>query len=241
MSGPIDPRSALARAGQALKFWTDRQSVISNNLANANTAGFKGDEVFARLLDEATLGAEATTDFRPGDVVHTGRDLDVALETEGFFLVDTPAGTRLTRNGGFVITGNLLTDMNGNPVLGSRGPVEIPEGELVAGAPIDINQQGTVTVGDLPVDTLRIVRPSNVDGLEKEEGSLFRATAALTRDVPLEDRRVIQGALEESNVNSVETMVDMLDVQRSYRSVERTIRVMDEVMDTITSRLGRVS
>ena len=231
----IDPRSAMARAGQALKYWSDRQSVLSNNLANVNTAGFKGDQVFARLLDDATMASESVTNHGRGSVVPTGRALDIALEGGGFFMVQTPQGSRLTRNGGLTIIDQVLTDMNGNAMLGTRGPIELPEGE------VEINPQGTVLVDGQVVDQLRIVEPADLQSLEHEAGGFFRVTGTVTQDLAREDIRITQGALEESNVNSIEAMVDMLEVQRSYRSVERTIRVMDDVMSTVTTRLGRIS
>ncbi len=238
-AGPIDPRSAMARAGQALKYWTDRQAVLSNNLANVNTAGFKGDDVFARLLDEATLTAEQTTDHRAGSLTVTGRELDIALETPGFFVVDTPQGERLTRNGGLTVLDGVLTDMNGNAILGSRGPIEVLQ-EQFEGR-VEIATDGTVRVDDVVVDTLRVVSPTDPGAMEKEAGSLFNPGGAFPQELAPEEIRIVQGSLEESNVNSVEAMVDLLEVQRSYRSVERTIRVMDEVMATVTTRLGRIS
>lgn len=234
MSGP-DPRSALSRAGNALKFWETRQNVISNNLANVNTAGFKGERVFARLLGEATLAPEGGTDFQRGSLTETGRQLDLALESPGFFVVDTEAGQRLTRNGGFQIRNDILTDGAGNPVLGHRGQIELPPGNLT------ITREGFVQVDGVQVDRLRIVEPAREDALEHEEGSRFNVAASPLRELPLEEIRLVQGALEESNINPVSAMVEMLEVQRSFQSVERTIRTLDDVMATVTSRLGRLS
>lgn len=234
MSGP-DPRSALSRAGHALKFWETRQNVISNNLANVNTAGFKGERVFARLLGEASLAAEGGTDFRRGSLTETGRQLDLALESPGFFVVDTEAGPRLTRNGGFQIRDDILTDGAGNPVLGHRGRIELPPGNL------SITREGFVQVDGVQVDRLRIVEPAREDALAHEEGSRFTVDASPLRELPLEEIRLVQGALEESNINPVSAMVEMLEVQRSFQSVERTIRALDDVMATVTSRLGRLS
>jgi len=234
MSGP-DPRSALGRAGSALKFWETRQEVISNNLANVNTAGFKGERVFARLLGEATLAAEGGTDFQSGGILETGRQLDLALESSGFFMVETDRGPRLTRNGGFQIRNDVLTDGAGNPVLGTRGRIELPIGA------VEVTQDGFVQVDGAQVDRLRIVQPNQPDALVHEQGSLFSADGAPLRELPVEEVRLVQGALEESNINTVSAMVEMLDVQRSFQSVERTIRALDDVMATVTSRLGRLS
>lgn len=235
MSMGPDPRSALGRAGYALKYWEQRQSVISNNLANVNTAGFKGERVFARLLDQATMVPEAATDFQVGGLTPTGRTLDVALESDGFLVVQTPAGERLTRNGGLQIIDDVLTDAAGNPVLGHNGRIELPQGE------VEFTREGAVTVDGVYLDQLQIMLPSDPQALAHEEGSLFRFDGTRLEEVPPEKVRLAQGALEESNVNPIEAMVEMLDVQRSYQSVERTIRVMDDVMATVTARLGRVS
>jgi flagellar basal body rod protein FlgG len=231
-AGP-DPRSALGHAANALKFWDTRQEVLSNNLANVNTAGFKGERVFARLLGEATLAADAGTDFSTGSMTRTERPLDLALETEGFFVVRTPSGDRLTRNGSFQIRDDVLTEASGNPVQGQRGNIEIPFGEMV------ITREGFVQVDGVRVDQIRVVQPTGE--LEHEAGSLFRTSGAPLREVPQEEVRVLQGALEESNVNPVSAMVEMLEVQRSHQSVERTIRALDDIMVTVTTRLGRLS
>lgn len=235
MSMGPDPRSALSRAGHALKFWETRQEVLSNNLANVNTAGFKGERIFARLLDEATLAAEGTTDFQSGSLTETGRDLDLALESPGFFLVNTEQGQRMTRNGSFQIRDDVLTDAAGNAVVGHRGRIELPPGNVT------VTREGFVQVDGVEVDRLRLVLPADSSGMEHEAGGLFRPGPGPLREVKLEETRVVQGALEESNVNPVSAMVEMLEVQRSFQSVERTIRSLDDVMATVTTRLGRLS
>lgn len=236
MNGP-DPRGALGRAAQALRFWERTQSVVSNNLANVNTPGFKGERAFARLLDEASLAVETATDHRVGAVTITGRPLDIAMESDGYFVVETPAGERLTRGGGLQIIDDTLADGAGNPILGKGGRIELPP---ASGGDVRISPQGIVTVDGLLLDELRVVEPLDPQALSHEAAGLFRPDGTLTEDVVPEKIRIRQGALEESNVNPVEALVDLLDVQRSHQSVERSIRVLDDILATVTSRIGRV-
>ena len=112
---------------------------LAADLANVNTAGYKGERIstefaqrdFASVLDSAidvTLGG-VRTDFRPGPITQTGRDLDVAIEGRGFFQIETPAGTRYTRSGNFTRSSEgLLTTADGMPVMGDGGEIRLAVG-----------------------------------------------------------------------------------------------------------------
>ncbi len=91
----------LKRAGQAFRYWEQRQAAVAHNLANASSPGFKGERVFAQLLEGGGVQAAGSTDLRPGAMNGTGRPLDLALDGEGFMVVGTPAGERLVRGGSF--------------------------------------------------------------------------------------------------------------------------------------------
>lgn len=228
MSGP------LAVGAQALRYWEARQANVSNNLANVSTPGFKGQRVFARLLDDATLSAEGTPDFSSGSLSPTGRPLDVALGGEGFLTVETSDGPRWVRGGSFNLDASgVLTDAAGNPVLGEGGPIVLPPG------PVEITSEGVIRVGEADIDRLRVEWPA-------EPGTLQRAGSTMwipADGSPVEADRVQvrQGHLEESNVDPVTAMVEMIEVQRAYTAVQRSMQATDGIMQTITTEIGRVS
>lgn len=246
MSGP-DP---LARAGRALRYWETRQQALSHNLANVNTAGFKGERVFARMLDGidgdsteldgtgASRGTESTTesstDLSAGNLSGTGRPFDLAIEGDGFFQVQTEEGLRLTRNGSFQVRDGFLTDSQGNQVQGDGGPISIPEGEVT------ISSIGEISVDETSVGRIEVVRPLTTARMQRAAGGQFDAGEAGVERLDESEVSVRQGALEESNVNPVDALVEMLEIQRRYSSVERSIRVLDDITNTATTRLGRI-
>lgn len=237
---PIPGPTGMASASRALHYLERRQEVVANNLANATTDGFKAERVFGRLLDAATTPdglplAGTSTDLTSGVLRQTHNALDVAIEKEGFLVVGTPNGERFTRGGTLHLdAARRLVDANGHPLLGTRGVVTIPPD---AGGPLTIDAAGVVSVGTARLDVLRLERAAPGD-LQHEGASLFIPGASRS-DVPLEARTVRQGFVEGSNVDTIGTMVDMIDVQRAYAAVERAVRVLDEVHGTASSQIGK--
>ncbi len=219
---------------QALRYWELRQAAAANNLANVSTPGFKAERVFARLLGEASVVADSETDFSPGALTPTGRTLDVALAGDGFFVVETSDGPRWTRGGSFQLdpTGTLV-DAAGRPVLGENGALVVPPGE------VQIGGDGTVSVDGAPVGRLRIQRPAGGAVPRRAGGGDWIPTDEVA-DVPREEAQVRQGYLEDSNVDPVGALVEMIEIQRAYAAVQRSMVTADEVMQTITTQIGRV-
>jgi flagellar basal-body rod protein FlgF len=232
----VEPKG-LVNGANALRYWQARQQVVANNLANAETHGFKGERVFARLLGDNLVAPEAATDFRQGTLTPTERPLDLALEGDGFFVVQTEAGERLTRGGPMRLdeSGRIVDGM-GNVLLGEHGPMIVPQG---AGE-VAIAETGEVLVDDVAIDRLRVELPAEGTNLFHEAGALFRAEGGMT---PLEasTRRVRQGHLEASNVGTLDSMVDMINIQRAYAAVHNSLQVSDGVLDTIANQIGRLS
>ena len=227
----------LVSGANALRYWQARQQVVANNLANAETHGFKGERVFARLLGENLVAPEAATDFRQGALTPTDRPLDIALEGVGFFVVRTEAGDRLTRGGSLRLDPDgRMVDGLGNVLLGEHGPMIVPQG---AGE-IAIGEDGEVTVDGVPIDRLRVERPAEGTELFHEAGALFRAEGETTA-LKVAERRVRQGHLEASNVGTLDSMVDMINIQRAYAAVHNSLQVADGVLDTIANQIGRLS
>lgn len=225
----------LRAAAQALAYWERRQEVMANNLANVSTHGFKGERVFARLLAEQGVVPEAATDLRQGLLTSTGQPLDLALAGDGFFVVATAQGERLIRGGSMVIDGSgQIVDASGSPLLGHRGPLVLS----ALGGEVRITRDGAVEQDGHVLGQLRIVRLSEGAAFEHEAGVRFQSGEF--EPVADSERQVRQGFLEESNVSTVTAMVDMINIQRSYKSVQNSLVVMDGVLETIANRIGRI-
>lgn len=223
----------LYTAAHALHYWENRQKVAAHNLANVETSGFKAERVFARLIEESYVAAETETDFSEGKLTPTGRTLDLALEGPGFFVIETDLGERLIRGGSLRLDEiGRIVDPSGNPLLGERGEIFVPAGNL------DIDAEGIVTVDGQEIDRIRVETVPPGTEMIREGAGRFLADVEPTPIAPIE-RRVRQGYLEESNVSAIESMVELIDIQRSFAAVQRTVLVNDGVLDTIVNQIGR--
>jgi flagellar basal-body rod protein FlgF len=211
--------------------------VITNNLANANTDGFKRD--FGNILKTET-GSDTGTkiDLSPGEIVNTGNELDAALNGPGFFAIQTPNGIRYTRNGSFSLnaTGELVTK-DGMPVLNTSGStINVGRGKVA------IQDGGIVTVDRNEVATLKIVNFKDPAKLQKEGLSRFiwTGTSDGVQDVP--DLHLKSGALERSNVNAIDEMVHLMSAYREFEAVQKTLRtLMSDMSGKLVQELGKLS
>jgi flagellar basal-body rod protein FlgF len=227
------PLNGMDSAASALGYWERKQEVVANNLANVSTDGFKAQRVFATLLDGIRPEADAVTDLSTGNLKQTGGSMDVALKGAGFLVVSTPDGERYTRGGSLhEDSKHFLVDANGNQVLGNKGPMKLN------GGPIKIAADGTVTQGGQIVDVLRVENAPTGTQLAHQGDALW-VPAATKQVVAPKDREVEQGYIEESNVNSMGALIDMVAVQRSYASVQKAVTTMDSVNETITTQLAK--
>lgn len=207
---------ALTRQGGLFR----EMRVIANNIANAATTGYRQEGVIfsehvKRAGGDASLSmANANvrhTSMIQGALAQTGGRLDLAIEGDGFFLIETPAGERLTRAGNFSLSvdGDLVTN-DGFRVLDAGGaPVFIPPDA----ADPAIAADGTISIDDQPVARIGLVQPVDRNGLAREDGVMFRSEAGTA---PAPDGRVLQGFLEGANVDPVSEIARMIEVQRAY-------------------------
>lgn len=225
---------ALRKAGRAFRYWEARQEAVAHNLANASTPGFKGQRVFAKLLEGAGVEPQGAIDLRAGGLVDTGRPMDLAMDGDGFMVLETPSGERLVRGGSFQMdVTRTLVDANGNALQGESGPIMLPEGDF------EITPLGEVRVNGSTVATVRIERPTADAKLWREAGARFRLDGE-SETVERGDVKVRSGHLEESNVDPVGSLVDMIEIQRAYSALQRSVLVVDGVMDRISNDIGRV-
>ncbi len=229
-----DPTSGMTSAASALKYWERRQEVVSNNLANVSTDGFKAERVFARLVDDALTVPDMATDMRGGSIKPTNSPLDLALDGPGFFVLDSPNGERLTRGGSFHLDEtNRIVDAHGNALLAENGAVTVTKGT------IEIDKGGSVKVDGHEIAKLRLEAPPAPGLSLQHEGSNMYVPGTARQPLGADARIVRQGALEASNVDSIGAMVDMISVQRAYASVMKTVTTMDEVRRLITNDIGK--
>src|SRR5690606_2361304 len=224
-------------------------NVVANNLANMNTAGFKsqrllfeeylmpdaeashfrrGDRVLSYVVDYG-----ASSDFSAGAVFITGNPLDVAIEGDGWFVVQAPEGEHYTRAGSFHLdsTGQLVT-ASGNPVLTEGGPVHF----TVADGAITIAKDGTISTEQGEKGRLRVVDFDDPDALRRVGDNLFAGEDPR----PLADVRVLQGAVERSNVQGVVEITRMIEITRNYETVSKMISQGDELLRKAIDALGSV-
>ena len=216
---------------------------VASDLANVSTSGYKAERAaanaaermrFARELESAidVVQGDAKLDLRPGLMGSTGRDLDAALEGEGFFVVQTPAGDRYTRDGAFVRRGDgVLTTRDGNPVLGEAGEIRL------GNEPAIIEEDGTIRAGATVAGRLKVVTFDEA-GIERESGARFRAAAGITPRPS--SARVIGGSLEAANVTVVDRMATLTGITRAFEGLQRGISVLANDIDgRAIAELGR--
>jgi flagellar basal body rod protein FlgG len=212
----------------------DELDRLAADLANVSTAGYKTERAgtlaserdFATALESAVdvVAGEARIDFRPGTVVSTGRDLDVAIDGRGFFVVETAAGERYTRNGSFTRRADgVLTTSQGEPVLGEGGEIRLTRG------PVTIEEDGTIKVGAAVLGKLQIVEFEKESDLMRESGARFRAIAGATPGPST--GKLLGGALEGSNASVVDVMAKLTEVSRGFESLQKGVSTIQNDLD----------
>ena len=227
-----------------------QMDVVANNIANINTTGFKAERIlfedylmpvasdnnFAPLDQSLSFTQDWATvhDLSAGSIVQTGNPLDVALQGEGFLAVQTPAGERWTRAGALQVDADgVLVNFDGHPVMGDGGEIRFDANET----DIMIDASGAISTSAGAKGRLRVVEFANPQELTREGDNLY---AGGTPAVALETR-VVQGAIEKSNVSGVAGMTEMIRVQRSYQSLAAMMQRQDEMQRAAIRQLGDLS
>lgn len=225
--------------------------VIANNLANVDTVGFKAEKVVFRASLTASLGsppaaqgeklvtAERGISTIPsfGSLHETGNPLDVAIEGNGYFMIETDSGIAYTRDGRFQLNpdGELVT-LNGDRVLAEGGTVQIPEGSL------RINPEGEIVLKnddnqmEQIIDRLRVVTFENYEDLRPLRNGLF---ATDQQPLNIEEPSIKPGYLEDSTVNPIEQMVEMIQANRIYEASSKAIQAQDSTLGKAVNEVGK--
>jgi len=232
-----------------------RLEILSNNLANASTAGFKADHpVFGTYLPMEDPDGEAEppegtlqlpenthvkivatrTDFSSGLLRRTGNALDAALVGKGFFVVQTDGGEQYTRDGQFRLdeSGRLVSS-DGQPVMGDGGEIRL------AGDQITLDESGGIWIDDAQVAKLKTVVFDAPDKLQKMGRTRFSAPPEMPPRSPESPVAIKQGYLEQSNVDTIRTMTEMIDTLRAYESYQKALRSADDSTAKVINEVGQ--
>jgi flagellar basal-body rod protein FlgG len=241
-----------------------RLQIISNNLANVNTVGFKMDRGQLKQIDPADLPSLSAqnpedlavtrahlfwnnfsmyTDHSSGALKQTGNNFDLALVGHGFFCVQKPDGVYYTRKGDFTLNSEgVLVTGNGWPVLGEGGEINVKStANPHQHARFVVDEQGNVAVDGQQVGTLRIVDFEQTHLLNKAGDTLFKPPDAGLPETKADDAKVSQGYIEMSNVDSVKMMTEMIEVLRGYESYQKIIQSADETYSQAINEVGSLT
>jgi flagellar basal-body rod protein FlgG len=235
-----------------------RQTAAANNIANVSTTGYRAETTsnrsFADLL-VVRMARENVLPFGPpsaeaigavgtgtlvdtsipslvqGPLEQTDSPLDLALTGEGFFVVQSPAGPILTRDGHFSVDadGRMVTS-EGFLVLGQNGPITLAPGALAVAA------DGTITLDDRPIDRLRIESYAAADLERVGPNGFIAVEGAQAQDVTA---TATQGALEGANVDATQLMTDMLKISSTFQSAQRVFQTLDGTLGKIVNDVAR--
>ena len=244
-------------AGTAMATQADRMDVLTNNITNVDTTGYKKDMLISRsfsdvlmerLNDPYVISAtnqiglqnngihidEVVTDFSQSGFEETARPSDLALEGSGFFVIETPQGQMYTRDGNFFVDdqGDLVTS-DGYYVAGTNGRIN------VGAADFAINAAGEVIVDGQVKNTVRIASFDDLTGLRKNADNLYTNYTNQPVRTPA-DTAVKQGFLETSNVDTAEEMVRMMELTRSFSFNQRVLTMIDQSLEKTVNEVGRV-
>lgn len=265
-----------------------RMDILSNNLANVDLNGYKRDTAIHKAFPELLIQRmndngvykfpfgsadlapivgkigtgvelnESFTVFEQGALKQTENDFDLALEGEGFFVIQTPVGERYTRNGAFTLgKEGLLLTKEGYPVLGENGPISIKKNNFIVDQDGKIYQNGAlsedpqrlVTLRENEwedvefVDRIRVVDFERTRYLKKQGSSMWNETDESGRPFTSQDMnevKVRQGFLEGANVNPVTEMVRMIEVNRAYEANQKVVTTQDAMTNKLINEAVRV-
>ncbi len=251
---------AYAIVGSAL-MQQRRLELLANNLAQINTPGYKADTPIFRVYDGET-GAVVSEqfnqfetqvveqsqwqfthiDFSQGPAQLTNNPLDLALNGDGFFVLQSPAGPRYTRSGSFTLNGQgELIAPQGWPVLGQgEVPIRINNADNTNGG-IFINYAGQVISNGVVAGQIKIVDFPKPYVLEKKGFSSFAPIDPEAQTTTLQNTKIQQGYVEGSNVNAIGEMTKLIEISRLYESYQKMLQSFDEVDQTAVNDLGNVS
>lgn len=220
----------IYHAARSLETQNKNMERIANNLANLNTIGYKREGLFIQILNQ--LGGQqvkSPVDLTQGEVFETKNPLDVAIVGVGLFVVKTDKGYELIRNGNFQISPEgFLVDKQGRKVIGKNGEINLSDYKLDENNMLSISRNGEIKVGENSVDTLLIAKLDEDKYDFRKEGLNFDSISDIEELAEENEYQLLQGYLEESNVNPIQEMENMIRVSKDYESSYKMVITLDE-------------
>ena len=219
----------------------NRLDSVTNNIANVDTPGFKAAELyFARggprgASGESRLRQIMVTNYSPGVMQKTDNVLDLAIQGEGFFVIQTKNGLAYTRDGRFTLNKDKhLVTQDGSDVLGRSGKI------VITGDSIQIGENGVINVDGNEVDTLKIVDFRNLSALHRLGRGLYQDPDGSADPGIRKNPEIQSGYLELSNVQAIREMVEMINIQRSFESYQKVMQTIQDQDKLSTNRVGKL-
>jgi flagellar basal-body rod protein FlgF len=234
--------------------------IVANNIANIDTTGFKSDRAtFTEYLMPGARDNEFATgkdrrisfvqdratwiDYSAGSMQRTGNPLDVAIDGKGYFVVQTPRGQRYTRNGslGINAAGELVTS-NGDQVIGTNGPIILQptDRDIIISPTGIISVRDGVGTNSAQRGQLQLVSFDKPQQLQKDGAATFVAPPSVNSSPAPQGTRVVQGAIEKSNVNGVAAMARMIEITRSYTDIANILTQEGDLRKNALAQLSQI-
>lgn len=233
----IDSLSVMVEAFTAR---TPHIESIAHNLANTHTPGFKAEKTYLKATDQSRQGGlfyvpAVNIDYTQGNIFRTGNQLDMAIQSDGFFVIETKSGEAYTRKGNFTVSGaNELMTPEGAYVMGEGGRI------VLTGSQIVVSDKGEIESETGTIGKLKIVRFEKPSELVREGSGIYRDPESKAGLKPQDEPDVKSEHLENSNVQVLKEMVEMIDVQRTIESYQKVIQTLSDLDHLSTNRLGKL-
>jgi flagellar basal-body rod protein FlgG len=256
-------------AAQGMMSIITQNDINANNLANINTAGFKqsiavfkntyessinkvnnnnGYTQYGDKIGTLSLGSSidsSIVDLTQGNLKQTGNNLDLAISGKGLFTVKMADGSEAyTRNGSFIKNKDgFISDSEGNILMGEKGPIAISGGNTNSAIEVNkfkVDESGNTYYDKQPIDRLKIVEFNNAKDLQQYGNSLFKTSPNVQPPKAATSFQISQGALEGSNANSIECMINTMHGERTYESLSKVIQTSEKTISKAVNEVGRV-
>lgn len=215
--------------------------ITANNLANINTTGFKRSIPFSEIISrEDGISEVQITDFSEGAFTETGNPLDLAVSEKSFFMVETEKGIELTNNGKLKISEDgYLINEDGYYVVTEKGRVNVLDSIAEADKNLKINKNGEIQIGDEIIDKLLIAKIEDQTKIMRSDKQKFLVPFGGYSLAAEGSYEVFQGYVEESNVNPIVEMQNLITINKDYQAAQKMVSSLDNIMGK-AREVGRI-
>lgn len=221
-------------SGNNLHYKVKNMDIVANNLANLNSTGFKRELPFSEIIERfKNENIKQLTDFKQGTLLSTGNQLDMALSGNAYFTLEKPdGGEEYTRRGQFKVSNEgFLVNDQGYKVVGKSGPINLSGTQLDEDTNITVSKSGEMKIGDKILDELKIVKLDDSQPLVRKEGLNFALDTGMYVEAEEDTYELQQGFIEESNVNPVLEMQDMISINKEFETTQKVINALDQSLE----------